>query len=129
MLDKIGVHFDVRLSCASWTTSPRVGVTGNQHPDHSPRLNQDKNPIPKGNLSKVIPTGVLFITYSLLVSKVGGSNAPRPPKKAPGPKAKRKPYNLLDAMAGEGGCMWRSGQRVTEDTIFMCGVVGIQLII
>lgn len=67
-------------------------------------LAQNKNPVPKGDLSKILPTGVLFITYSLLVSKVGGSNAPKPPKKVAAPKAKRQPYNLLAAMSGEGGC-------------------------
>lgn len=65
---------------------------------------QNKNPVPKGDLSKILPTGVLFITYSLLVSKVGGSNAPKPPKKVVVPKARRQPYNLLAAMSGEGGC-------------------------
>lgn len=72
-------------------------------------LLQNKNPVPKGDLSKLFPTGVLFITYSLLVSKSGGSNAPKQPKakapkKASAPRARKGRNAPLDPhnFTGEG---------------------------
>ncbi|MEW5304646.1 MAG: hypothetical protein WDW36_007243 [Sanguina aurantia] len=63
-----------------------------------------KNSLPKGNLSKLFPSGVLFVTYPLLVRKNGGADAPKGKRKAQGSKAQRASAELLEAaMRNVGG--------------------------
>ncbi|MEW5318589.1 MAG: hypothetical protein WDW38_009802 [Sanguina aurantia] len=60
-----------------------------------------KNSLPKGDLSKLFPSGVLFVTYSLLVRKNGGEDGDEPAPVAAPVARRTKAQTLSDRFPAE----------------------------